>query len=139
MGDEGVGIHVIRHLGGNNLPPHVELVDGGTGGFHLLEYFEKYDRVVLVDASLDGRPPGTVRKLAPKLASDFPTSLTAHDIGLKDLLEAASLLDHNPEVLLVTISVRDVGSLGVELSHDVQAAIPGAVAAILEQLQDARK
>lgn len=42
-----------------------------------------------VDATIDGRPAGTVRVLEPRFASDFPRSLGAHDIGLRDLVAAA--------------------------------------------------
>ena len=34
--DEGVGIHVIKALENEKLPAHVHLMDGGTGGLHLL-------------------------------------------------------------------------------------------------------
>ena len=40
MGDEGVGVHVVRALETHALPAHVEYLDGGTGGFTLLEPFE---------------------------------------------------------------------------------------------------
>ena len=36
MGDEGVGVHAIRALEKERLPAGVEMLDGGTGGFHLL-------------------------------------------------------------------------------------------------------
>ena len=37
MGDEGVGVHVVRALEKHTLPAGVECLDGGTGGFILLE------------------------------------------------------------------------------------------------------
>ena len=41
MGDEGVGVHTVRALEKENLPPGVECLDGGTGGFILLEPLEQ--------------------------------------------------------------------------------------------------
>jgi len=35
LGDEGVGVHCIKELEKTNLPEKVQLLDGGTGGFHL--------------------------------------------------------------------------------------------------------
>ena len=35
MGDEGVGVHVVRALEKHTLPSGVECLDGGTGGFIL--------------------------------------------------------------------------------------------------------
>ena len=136
MGDEGVGVRVAEALAAEGLPPEVTLVEGGTGGFQLLEYFERFDRMVIVDASLDGHPPGTLNLLTPKYAADFPPTLTAHDIGLKDLVDAAELLGHKPEVGLITISIADLQHLGMELSPPVLAAVPMAVARVREVVAD---
>jgi len=124
MGDEGVGIVAIRRLEQTSVATRADLVDGGTGGFHLLGYFRDRQHLILIDAAADGQPIGTVSRIRPRYASDFPTSLTAHDIGLKDLLESAALLGDLPEVDLITISVGGIGSLTMELSPFVAAAIP---------------
>jgi len=81
MGDEGVGVHLVKYLENKHLPKNVEVLDGGTGSFYLLEYFHKYRRIILVDATIDGEPAGTLNMLKPKYSSDYPTTLTAHDIG----------------------------------------------------------
>jgi len=47
MADEGVGVHVVRALEQHPLPAHVECLDGGTGGFILLEPMQLADRVVM--------------------------------------------------------------------------------------------
>ncbi|MDR3402804.1 MAG: hydrogenase maturation protease, partial [Chthoniobacter sp.] len=102
LGDEGVGVAAIRHLEARGFAADAELVDGGTGGFHLLGLFRHQQQLILIDAAMDGRPAGTVTRLQPRYASDFPLSLTAHDIGLKDLLESAALLGDLPAVDLIT-------------------------------------
>ena len=55
MGDEGVGIHAIERAESSISPNGWIPLDGGTGGFHLLEYFEKYRHVVMIDATLDDK------------------------------------------------------------------------------------
>ena len=40
MGDEGVGVYVVRELEKRSPCPDVECLDGGTGGFILLEPME---------------------------------------------------------------------------------------------------
>jgi hydrogenase maturation protease len=122
MGDEGVGVHAVRRLESEQLPEGVELIDGGTGGFHLLSFFHNYDPLILIDATMDGLPPGTVRMLTPKFASDFPRSLGAHDIGLRDLIESAVLTRDLPRILLVTVSIERIES-GTILSPAVQFAL----------------
>jgi len=124
--DEGVGIHVLRVLEAETLPPDVHLLDGGTGGLHLLYWLEGYERIILVDATLDDRPPGTVRRLHPRYASDYPTLMSAHEIGLRDMIEAMMLTEHVPDVELVVISVENISATGLRLSPAVEAAIPAA-------------
>lgn len=123
MGDEGVGVHVVRRLEGT-LPPHVALLDGGTGGFHLLGELAGYDPIVLIDATMDGRPAGTVSCTEPRYASDFPRTLTAHDIGLRDLIESLVLLGGTlPRMHLVTVSVDDIQPMQLALSPAVMSAV----------------
>jgi hydrogenase maturation protease len=124
MGDEGIGIAAIRHLEQRGLGAEAELVDGGTGGFHLLGLFRAHSHIILIDAAADGKPPGTVSLIRPRFASDFPPSLTAHDIGLKDLIESAALLGDLPRVQLITISIAALTSMTLELSAPVKAALP---------------
>ncbi len=124
MGDEGVGVHAVRALEGLTMPPGITVLDGGTGGFHLLELFDKHRHMILIDATLDDRAPGTVRVLRPKFASDFPRSLSAHDIGLRDLIESAALLGPLPTMDLITISIAKIQPMSIEMTPEVSGAIP---------------
>ena len=134
MNDEGIGIHVISALEAEGGIPGTDLMDGGTGGFHLLGYIQSYKTLVIVDASLDQHPAGHVRVLHPRFAKDFPKQLSAHEIGLKDMIDAAGLLGNLPEIHLVAISVKDFQDMGLDLSLEVEAAIPAAIRAIKELL-----
>ena len=138
MGDEGVGVHVAQRLQAEKLPDHVQVLDGGTGGLHLLEPLQKADTVVLIDATVDGAPPGTVRRLRPRFSRDYPRTLTAHDIGLKDLLDAMYVLGDRPDVTLLAVSIDQPQELGTELSPEVAAAVPGLVNRALAETTAAR-
>jgi hydrogenase maturation protease len=135
MGDEGIGVAAIRYLEEKGFADHAELVDGGTSGFHLLGLFRDRQHIILIDAATDGKPAGTVSFIRPRYASDFPPTLTAHDIGLKDLLESAALLGDLPEVDLITISIGDLGLMTMELSPAVAAALPQIEALVKECLE----
>lgn len=123
--DEGFGIHVIHELQRRQLPPQADLLDGGTAGLHLMGYLQQYDRVVVVDAALDSYPEGTLRRLTPSFG-EFPPLVTAHEIGLKDVLEALTVTGFCPEVTLIVCSVKKYTSLGVTLSPAVEAAVKPA-------------
>jgi hydrogenase maturation protease len=126
MGDEGVGVHAVRRLELDGpLPSNAAVVDGGTGGFHLLSCLAEHDPVVMIDATMDGQPSGTVSLIAPRYATDFPRSLTAHDIGLRDLVESAAVLGELPTIHLITVSVGELQPMRLDLSPAVEAALPG--------------
>jgi hydrogenase maturation protease len=131
MNDEGVGIHVVSRLEKEGVPG-ADLMDGGTGGFHLLGFIQSYSTIIIIDASLDDHPPGHVRVLHPRYANDFPKQLSAHEIGLKDLIDAANLLGNMPHLHLVAISVKDFQDMGIELSPEVEQAIPEAMRCVRE-------
>ena len=134
MSDEGVGVHVIRHLESRALPEGVECFDGGTGSFHLLDPMQSAERVILVDAALDDSPPGTVRRLEPKFSSDYPRTLTAHDIGLKDLLDAYYLMGRSPNVTLFAVSIDPNQEMSLDLTPEVAAAVPRIAESILKEV-----
>ena len=135
MNDEGIGIQVVQDLEKEGVSG-ADIMDGGTGGFHLLGFIQSYQTIVFVDASLDDYPAGTVRVLHPKFAKDFPKQLSAHEIGLKDLIDATFLLGQKPEFYLVAISVKDFQDMGMDLSPEVEAAIPEAVLKIRKLIKE---
>ena len=132
MGDEGVGVHAIKELEKESLPNNVELLDGGTGGFHLLEYLQKYPTIIMIDATMDSKPAGTISVIEPKFASDFPKSLSAHDIGLKDLIESVALLGSIPKIYLITVTIDEIQSMEMELSQKITDAIPRVISKVTE-------
>jgi len=124
MGDEGVGVHAIGRLRRETWPKHVVIEDGGTGGFHLLSFLQDYSAVVMIDATASDDPPGTVSVLRPRYASDFPRSLTAHDIGLRDLVEAAAITGTLPDIVLITVAIPHLSMMRVTLSPEVEQSLP---------------
>jgi hydrogenase maturation protease len=134
MGDEGVGVHVVRALEKHQLPSGVECLDGGTGGFILLEPLQGADRIILIDATADGNPLGTVTRTTPQFSRDYPPTLTAHDIGVKDLLDAFYIQGGTREVILYAISIDPRQSLTMELSPDSAKAAQVAEHEILVEV-----
>ena len=124
MGDEGLGVHLIRQMeDGAILPDGVHLQEGGTAGFQLTEYFLSYPIIILIDATLDNHPPGHIRLLKPRFSADFPKGLSTHDIGLKDLLDGLTLMGKMPEIHLFVMSVSNLQPMNIGLSPEVEAAM----------------
>jgi hydrogenase maturation protease len=133
MGDEGVGPAVVREIERHPLPPGVRCLDGGTGSFALLGPLQATRRVILVDACNDGAQTGTLRRLFPRFSSDYPPTLTAHDIGLKDLLDALYILGDPPHVTLFAVSIRFPQPMRLGLSPELGASLPRIARDVLEE------
>lgn len=133
MGDEGVGVHVVNTLEKAALPADVELLDGGVGSFLLLEPMQNAERVILIDGTIDGQKAGSIRRLRPKFSTDYPATLTAHDIGLKDLLDAFYLMGKVPDVTLFAVSITDLQDMVMDLSPELAAAVPQVARMVLNE------
>lgn len=136
MGDEGVGVKSIEYMQEFPFPDHVKLLDGGTGGFHLLSLFKEYDRFIIIDATLGQETIGEIHVLKPKFASDFPRSLTSHDIGLRDLMQSAELIGDLPEIYLVTINISEFNKVRIGLSETLATLLPDVHRTVTEILQE---
>ncbi len=139
MGDEGVGVQTAIAIQQLPIANQVDVVDGGTGGFHLLEFFEVHDKVILIDATLDNNEPGTIRLIQPRFAKDFPRAMSTHDIGLRDLVNALQLMDKMPEIYLFVVSIESIQQQGIELTYAIEKTIPILIEKVLElanQLQE---
>ena len=75
-------------------------------------------------ATLDNNPPGTIRHLRPQYSQDYPPLLSAHEIGLKEMIDAMMIQERIPEIDLIAISVACVKEVGMHLSPDVARVIP---------------
>ena len=139
MGDEGVGVQTAIAIQQLPIANQVDVVDGGTGGFHLLEFFEVHDKVILIDATLDNNEPGTIRLIQPRFAKDFPRAMSTHDIGLRDMVNALQLMDKMPEIYLFVVSIESIQQQGIELTYAIEKTIPILIEKVLElanQLQE---
>jgi hydrogenase maturation protease len=139
MGDEGIGVHTALALEQLPIAETIDVVDGGTGGFHLLEFFEVHDKVILIDATLDNNEPGTIRLIKPRFAKDFPRAMSTHDIGLRDMVNALQLMDKLPEIYLFFVSIASIQQQGIELTPVIEKTIPVLIERIIElanQLQE---
>jgi hydrogenase maturation protease len=136
MGDEGVGVHVLRELEKRVLPSGVECLDGGTGGFVLLEPLQNADRIVMIDAAADGNPIGTITRLTPRFSSEYPPTLTAHDVGVKDLLDIFYILGGDCEVVLFAVTIDPYQSITLSMSAKIAEAASEVVELIVLELDE---
>jgi hydrogenase maturation protease len=137
MSDEGVGVHVLREIEKQDLPAGVECLDGGTGGFTLLGALQSAEHIILIDAAADGNPIGTVTRTTPRFSRDYPPTLTAHDVGVKDLLDVFYIQGGNQNVVLYAITIDPKQPISMDMSEEILLASKEAVRMILEELRSA--
>ena len=137
LGDEGVGLRALEALASaTDLPPSVELVDGGTAGLSLVPRLRSADRVLVLDAVTAGRPPGPVLRLdGSELGREGFGKISTHQIGLDDILAASRLSGGPEEIVILGVEPASL-SLGVGLSASVESAIGTLVSAALRQLRE---
>lgn len=132
--DDGVGVHAIRALEQEALPPTVELVDGGTSTLSLLTYFVGCPKIIIIDALQAGLPPGTIYRLTPE---DIPRyraeHLSIHDVQILDVVKMAALLGDMPEVVILGIEPQEIAS-GLELTPVIAEKIPSLVQSVINEL-----
>lgn len=137
MRDDGIGPRVIEMLlTGYEFPEHVELVDAGTMSYMILDLIRDVDRLVIVDAIKNtDLPPGTVLRLTPEEIAENQVSHSMHDIRVVDILQAAELLNRAPATVAIGMQIETIEEWVLELSPDVEAALPIACAAVLDELE----
>ena len=89
----------------------------------------------MVDATLDHNPPGTIRLIRPRYATDFPPLMSAHEVGLRDMIEAMILTEKLPDIQLIVVSAEDISEVGMELTPAVEAAVPEVVEMVKQIIQ----
>ena len=138
MGDEGIGVYVVRELEKRMLPAGVECLDGGAGAFTLLKPLADAGRIVLIDAANDGNPPGTISRTTPRFARDYPPTLTAHDVGMKDLLDVFYIQGGEHDIVLYAITIDPQQPIRMSLSAEGEKAAAAAVERIFEELNSSQ-
>jgi hydrogenase maturation protease len=135
MSDEGIGIHVIRELQKLNLPPNIEVIEGGTDGFGLLNIITDSDRLIVIDALKGGNTPGTIYQFniedAPSSSKLFKTSI--HQIGILEVINLSGLIGKTPKTTVIGIEPESL-SMGMSLSNHVIEKIPRLIHLILAEI-----
>ena len=144
--DDAFGVEVIRLLAGRPWPAGVRIADFGIRGVHLVyELLNGCDLLVLIDAAQRGYEPGTVTVLeeapSPRAPGAVPTitAMDAHGLVPDQVLAMLAAMGRPPgRSLVVACEPADV-SEGMGLSEQVREALPHAVRAIEQILEQAEQ
>lgn len=136
--DEGFGVRCVEQLLADwELPPGVQVMDGGTQGLYLLPYIQAARRLIVFDAVDYGLPPGTIKLVE---GDDVPRFMGAkkmslHQTGFQEVLAAAVLTGRAPqELLLIGVQPEELDDYGGSLRAVVKARVPECVAVAVARL-----
>ena len=136
LSDEGVGVHVAQRMMTMDMPPEVQVVEGGTDGFGLVNVITEADRMILIDAVKGGGQPGSIYRFeiedCPPYPDIFKTSV--HQISILEVIHLSSLIGSTPRTTIIGIEPACV-EMGMELSPPVAAKIPKIIQMIEEEVE----
>lgn len=135
LGDEGVGVHIIRAMQLRERLTGVELLDGGTLTLDILDSLADRDKVIIIDAVKGGGQPGTVYRFTPNdIAMQSHNPFSLHQISLLEMLKMAELTDCIPRDIVILGIEPKVVDWGLELSQEVAAQVPKVIELVLGEL-----
>ncbi len=122
-GDDAVGLHVARRVR-EMCGMHVQVEECSGDGTSLMALWEGFSRVILVDASASGAPPGQVTQLdgeeVARSAGAFRDS--THAFGVAEALAMARTLKHCPRTVTLYGIEGQNYQYGTALSPEVARA-----------------
>jgi len=136
--DEGIGVFIVKYLEENyKFEPEIDLIDAGTLGFRLMEYFEDYDHIILVDTISIKDTPGSVYKLsADELIGIGSYHQTAHEVEVVQMLELTALKGKRAEVVIIGIIPENICASEIGLTKTLEdIPFKTAVAQVLKELE----
>jgi len=129
LGDEGFGVHVVKYIEDHfDLPPNIELLDGGTSGIQLADYIRGCDALLIIDARRLDDPPGTlVQFSSEELAIQAATlKMSPHQVGILEVLSILQFEGTVPGKMDFLCVVPRVMETGLGLSDEIEAMVPVA-------------
>jgi hydrogenase maturation protease len=132
--DLAVGIQVVRALSGR-VPPDVVLLEDGDP-LTVLEQWEKFGTVILVDVVRSGSPLGTVqvfdgRHLPPLVRAGI---LASHGFSMREIIGVGEALGTLSKTVRVIGIEGPEFSPGLPLAPEVEVSVAAAVDAVLGQI-----
>ena len=135
--DEGIGVHTINELERYDLPNNVEIYDGGTGGFKLIDLMHNTKKVIFIDAVDIDKAPGTITIFKSKdVRSLYPKKkYSLHDTDLLEVIKMTELLDNPPEIEIVGIQPKTI-NYGTTLSKELADSMSNIVSTVRRRIEE---
>ena len=135
LGDEGIGVHIIKELEKLNLPDKVELLNIGIAIFSLILHISGRKKVIIVDAvkTSDGDVGRIYRLSIEDIKKDKDKFFSLHQIGIGNILALSQLNSKPKKLVIIGVGIREI-KLGTGLSSCLKEKIPQIINLILREI-----
>lgn len=138
-GDDAVGLYVVRGLAGR-LPENCAVKESPGETTHLINAWEGYRKVILVDAVRGTSAAGTVHRIDATRQSlpDNWIHHSAHTVSLPEAIKLAQTLKIMPESLIIYGIEGTHFDPGAGMSEEVKSAADNLIPVILTDIRSSR-
>lgn len=135
--DEGIGVHTINELEKHDLPESIEIYDGGTGGFKLIDLMHGAARVIFIDAVETGKAPGSVTIFSTEEVCSIynKKKYSLHDTDLMEIIKMTEMLGNPPMIEIVGVQPKTI-SYGTTLSKELAGSMSNIVNTVLRKIEE---
>jgi len=133
LADDGVGVHAVRALRGEDIGEGVLVVEVGTAALDALPLFEAARRVIALDAVQAGGEPGSIYELDLEGVETGREGHSLHELGLREVFRMIPA-EKRPGLRILGVEPAVI-DFGMELSPAVLKALP----AFLQTARDAAR
>ncbi len=139
-GDDGAGVLVARFLRGC-FGDRVKIIDYDLSFEELLEMWENFDVVILIDSIAPGGRSGDVYKI--EIGQEFQKFgeldlkfFSTHSIGIAEYIRIAQALGKLPKKFIIYGIVGGNFNIGASISSEVKLACKKLIPMILAEIQN---
>jgi len=138
--DDGVGVHVVRQLAQEQIPPGVATMDIGIRGHALFDLAGDVPAVLIVDAARMGLEPGSARAFGPESLTENEGSgaLSVHSVSFTEILQLADLQGVRSRIRFLGVEPASV-EYGLQMSPTVQIRLDDIVRKTLTEVDSMLK
>ena len=134
--DEGAGVWAVEMLRNSyDLPPEVEVIDGGTMGIELLDYLMDRSHLFIIDVVKSGKEPGTVSVIELDDPFAYRTRISPHQLGLNEVLGVASVTGDMPGAIKIFGIEPEKIETGCVLSEKVAGKLEQLVGMVKREIE----
>ena len=137
--DDGVGVHAVDAIKLFINPNEtVKFIDGGTLSFTLIDYFNSFENVIIIDATNLHLNPGSYQIFVNDEVNRFLSTYSpgsVHDVNLLDVLKMAHLIGCFPKKLALVAIQPERVTWGTELSPAIKKVLPNVSESVNQLLK----